>query len=129
MTHPRSALRVLLAISATCCAPSCGPAAAPPPTNAAGPRASAARPGEPDAATAPRFDRLVSEDIFAGFRGDGSALARGLARCEEALAKNPIDPQPLVWHGMAVGFLGGKAYREGDPARGRILVDEGSRET
>src|SRR5262249_36788473 len=121
MSHAYRSMFHAFAISAgVWCAAACRPALAPPATNV----------GRADAPTeVPRFDRIVSKDIFAGLRGDDEAMARGLARCEQALARNPIDPQPLMWHGLAIGALGGKAYRHGDPERGRILVDEGSRET
>lgn len=75
-----------------------------------------------------RFDKLVMGDIFAGFAGNAEALARGLRICDAALAKDPRDPQPLMWHAMATGFLAGKAYRDGDAARGRELAELGSRE-
>jgi hypothetical protein len=135
----RSSLRALFAIATGLwCASGCSPAVSPPPSNAAAsgppgavaaapPALLASRPRAP-AVVAPRFDRIVSDDIFAGLRGDEDAMARGLARCNEALAKDALDPQPLMWHALATGFLGGKAYREGDPARGRILVEQGDRE-
>src|SRR5215831_66543 len=101
MNMQRPNLRALFAIVTAWSAAGCSPALAPPPSNAAGNEAAAAAAPRPSAAAAaPRFDRVVSTDIFAGFHGDSDALARGLARCEEALARNPIDPQPLMWHAM-----------------------------
>jgi len=53
------------------------------------------------AAQAPFDYFAIQRDVFAGFAGDASALARALAACEQVLAENPDHPQALVWHGVA----------------------------
>ena len=55
----------------------------------------------PTPARTERFDNVVREDLFAGFAGDADALARGLKKCDEALAKNPKHAEALVWRGAA----------------------------
>jgi hypothetical protein len=130
----RSALGLLLA---TVAAPGCGsariPAAAtatdPPSAPATQARATTATPpaSRPGGATA-RFDYVVRDDYFAGVKGDEAAFTRAVQRIEDALAMNPLDPQPLMWHAMATGFLSGKAYRQGDTVRGHALEAQGGRE-
>lgn len=46
-----------------------------------------------------RFDQLVRVDFFSGFNGDEAALARGLKKCDETLAKDPKHAEALVWRG------------------------------
>jgi tetratricopeptide (TPR) repeat protein len=88
-------------------------------------------PAEPAAVRArpPRFDKLVMTDMFAGFAGDADALARGFRVVDAALASNPRDPQPLMWHATGTSFLAGQAARQGDSARARELGDQASRES
>jgi tetratricopeptide (TPR) repeat protein len=49
-----------------------------------------------------RFDYLVRADMFSGFEGDEAAFERAMALCEQRLAANPNDPEPLVWHGVGL---------------------------
>jgi tetratricopeptide (TPR) repeat protein len=67
-------------------------------------------------------------DFFAGFAGDAEALARGIRACDRALAADPHDAQPMIWHAMGDGFLAGQAARQGDAARARELEDRSGRE-
>jgi hypothetical protein len=93
------------------------------------------QPVEPAASTVaprprpPRFDKLVMADMFAGFAGDADALARGFRVIDAALARDPRDPQPLMWHATGTSFLAGQAARQGDLARARELGDQASRES
>lgn len=57
-----------------------------------------------------RFDLEVREDLFAGFGGDEAALKRGLAKCEEALKKNPKHAEALVWRGAGRVFMAGRLF-------------------
>jgi tetratricopeptide (TPR) repeat protein len=61
---------------------------------------------------AKRFDHEVREDIFAGFNGDDEALARGLKKCDEAIAKDPKNAEAVVWRGAARVFKAGKLFGE-----------------
>jgi hypothetical protein len=72
-----------------------------------------------------RFDKEVREDLFAGFRGDDKALARGLEKCDETLQKNPKHAEALVWRGAGRVFLAGKKFEAKNPAEGRKLWDSG----
>jgi hypothetical protein len=65
-----------------------------------------------------RFDYLVRADMFNGFDGDEAAFERAMALCEQRLAANPDDPEPLVWHGAGLMFRAGRAFMVGgrDPA-------------
>jgi hypothetical protein len=51
-----------------------------------------------------RFDYLVRADMFYGFEGDEEAFERAMALCEQRLAANPDDPEPLAWHGVGLMF-------------------------
>jgi tetratricopeptide (TPR) repeat protein len=57
-----------------------------------------------------RFDLEVREDLFAGFAGDEEALKRGLAKCEEAIKKEPKHAEALVWRGAARVYMAGKLF-------------------
>src|SRR5581483_1326926 len=72
-----------------------------------------------------RFDYLVREDMFAGFRGDSSALHRAMTLCEDTLRANPNHSQALVWHGCAIWYLSGQAFQSGDFQKGMALSDSG----
>ncbi|MCR9295984.1 MAG: hypothetical protein NXI32_24985 [bacterium] len=65
-----------------------------------------------------RFDLQVREDLFAGFEGDDEALKRGLAKCEETLAKVPDHPEALVWRGAAFVFMSGQSFQKGNQIEG-----------
>jgi tetratricopeptide (TPR) repeat protein len=60
-----------------------------------------------------RFDYLVRADMFNGFEGDEEAFDRAMALCEQRLAANPDDPEPLVWHGVGLMFRAGRAAMAG----------------
>lgn len=79
-------------------------------------------------APAPRFDRLVRADFFAGFDGDASRLARAMARCEAALAADPEHAEALVWHGAGLMFLAGQAFAGGDATKGLEMWERGFRQ-
>lgn len=132
----RSALGLLLVTAAA--APGCGSTLTPATANAAteSPPVPAVQarpttkqpPANRPAAVTARFDYVVRDDFFAGVGGDEAAFTRAVQRIEDALAANPLDPQPLMWHALATGFLSGKAYRQGDTTRGRALEAQGGRE-
>ena len=78
--------------------------------------------------TAPRperFDKIVREDIFAGFGGDDERLARGLKTIDETLAKNPKHSEALVWRGAARVFQSAKAFQTQKVAEGLNLWNSG----
>ncbi len=75
-----------------------------------------------------RFDLKVRNDFFAGFAGNGAALARGMEACEAVLAKNPKDAQALVWHGGGLLFQAGEAFQRGDQNKGTDLWTRGLKE-
>ena len=60
-----------------------------------------------------RFDYQVRADMFNGFEGDEEAFDRAMALCEQRLAANPDDPEPLVWHGVGLMFRAGRAAMAG----------------
>lgn len=60
-----------------------------------------------------RFDYLVRTDMFNGFEGDEEAFDRAMALCEQRLAANADDPEPLVWHGVGLMFRSGRAFMAG----------------
>jgi hypothetical protein len=77
---------------------------------------------------AQRFDNVVRNDFFAGYRGDAASLARGMATCEKALAADPADAAALVWHGGGLFFLSGQKFRAGDRQGGLELQRRGLEE-
>jgi tetratricopeptide (TPR) repeat protein len=116
MTTKRSAIRLVLGIVAVLL------------LAATAPRAQTTTAPAP-----PRFDEIVRADFFAGFRGDAARLARGMQRCEEALAADPDHPDALVWHGSGLMFLAGEAAARQDfltalerVQRGREQMDRAS---
>jgi uncharacterized protein (DUF1499 family) len=80
--------------------------------------------GKP-AAEAPRFDKTVREDIFAGFNGDAEAMQRGLRKCDEALQKDPKHAEAKVWRGAAKVFQASLAFRDKKQAEGFQLWTAG----
>jgi tetratricopeptide (TPR) repeat protein len=76
-------------------------------------------------AVAERFDFKVRQDFFDGLRGDKAALDRSMKVCEDALAKNANDPEPLVWHGAGTIARASVAFRAGDPQTGIPLFTKG----
>src|SRR5581483_738827 len=75
-----------------------------------------------------RFDLIVRNDFFAGFQGDHEALARGMAKAEEALAANPKFPEAMVWHGSGTFYLSGEAARNRDFPKAAELYQKGMAE-
>lgn len=75
--------------------------------------------------TKERFDHLVREDLFAGFGGDDVALARGLARCEATLSKNPKHSEALVWRGAVRIFQASKHFEKKEMREGGELWTKG----
>jgi len=74
---------------------------------------------------AQRFDNIVREDFFAGYRGDAARLARGMETCERALAGDPKNAAALVWHGAGVFFQSGQRFRAGDWQAGMEMQTRG----
>ena len=70
----------------------------------------------PSGAAGERFDNLVREDMFKGFKGDAAAFARAMATCEAALAKDPHYPPALAWHGSGLLVRGQTALSRRDSA-------------
>jgi len=85
--------------------------------------ASAMQPAAP--AQTVRFDMEVRADFFAAFSGDMVRFERGMARCEEELAKNPNHAEAMVWHGSGVFFRAGMAFQKGDIQNGMALYQRG----
>ena len=77
------------------------------------------------AAPPQRFDFVVRADFFAGYQGDAARLERGMARCDEELAKNPDHAEALVWRGGGFMFLAGQAFQAGDTQKGMQLWQRG----
>ena len=80
------------------------------------------------AAAAPRFDRLVRADFFAGMSGDRDRLQKAMAVCEQALAANPKHAEAMVWHGAGTYYLAGQAFAAGDSEKGIELALRGQAE-
>jgi len=60
-----------------------------------------------------RFDMVVREDIFNGFRGDDEALKRGLDACETELKAHPKNAEAMVWRGAVRVFSAGQLFGAG----------------
>ncbi len=89
------------------------------------PAAPAPAPVTAAAPEAERFDEKVRADFFDGLRGDTAAMDRAMKACDEALAKNPRDPEAMVWHGAGVVGRASIAFRAGDRAKGIELYTKG----
>jgi hypothetical protein len=76
-------------------------------------------------APAQRFDYLVRGDMFEGFDGNEEAFDRAMALCEQRLAANPDDPEPLVWHGVGLMFRAGRAFMAGGRDQGAVFGRQG----
>ena len=72
-----------------------------------------------------RFDYLVRADMFNGFEGDEEAFERAMALCEQRLAANPDDPEPLVWHGVGLMFRAGRAAMAGGRDQAAVFGRQG----
>ena len=75
-----------------------------------------------------RFDNLVREDLFEGFRGDTESLERGLKNCEVALAKDPKHAEALVWRGAARVYKAGQAFQAKKSGEGIKLYNTGMKD-
>ncbi len=72
-----------------------------------------------------RFDKLVREDLFAGFGGDDVALKRGLDQCDAALLKNPHHAEALVWRGAVRVFQSSQLFAKKQMIAGISLWSKG----
>ncbi len=75
--------------------------------------------------TAERFDKLVREDIFAGFGGDEAAMIRGMAKCDAALADDPKHAEALVWRGAVRVFQASQFFAKKQMITGMTLWSKG----
>jgi len=72
-----------------------------------------------------RFDMTVRNYFFAGLAGDAASLQKGMKICEDILAKDPKQPEALVWHGMGLTSQSREAFQKGDQQNGSILWQRG----
>lgn len=91
------------------------------------PRTPAAAAPEPPAHSKPnaRFDKLVREDLFAGFGGDEAALKRGLEKCELTLRADPRHAEALVWRGAVRIFQASQLFGKNQFLSGMSLWSQG----
>jgi len=75
-----------------------------------------------------RFDMKVRNYFFAGLAGDATSLQQGMEICEEILAQDPKQAEPLVWHGMGLVARSRDAFQKGDQQTGITLWDRGLKE-
>ena len=94
---------------------------------AVGPRSAPAKDDAKQAPTVPteRFDKLVREDMFAGFGGDEAAMIRGLAKCDAALTRDPKHAEPLVWRGAVRVFQASGCFAKKQMFAGMSLWSKG----
>ncbi len=72
-----------------------------------------------------RFDMKVRNYFFAGLAGDASSLQKGMKICEDILARDPKQPEALVWHGMGLVQQSQEAFQKGDQQNGAVLWQRG----
>jgi hypothetical protein len=72
-----------------------------------------------------RFDFKVRQYFFAGLAGDAASLQKGMKICEDILAKDPKQPEALVWHGMGLVSESREAFQKGDPQHGAAMWQRG----
>ncbi len=72
-----------------------------------------------------RFDMKVRNYFFAGLAGDTSSLQKGMKICEDILARDPKQPEALVWHGMGLVQQSQEAFQKGDQQNGAVLWQRG----
>jgi hypothetical protein len=72
-----------------------------------------------------RFDMKVRNYFFAGLAGDAASLQKGMTICEEILAKDPKQPEALVWHGTGLVSQSRAAFQKGDQQNGAALWQRG----
>jgi tetratricopeptide (TPR) repeat protein len=75
-----------------------------------------------------RFDFKVRNYFFAGLAGDAPSLQKGMKICEEILAKDPHQPEALVWHGTGLVTESRAAFQKGDDQTGSTLWQKGLEE-
>jgi tetratricopeptide (TPR) repeat protein len=107
-------MRILMLATLAACATTQPP---PPAASSAPPTVAAAKPE--------RFDDKIRQDFFDGIRGDAAALDRAQKLCEDTLAKQPDQPEALVWHGAAITARSTLAFRSGDRNKGMELYAKG----
>ena len=81
------------------------------------------KPSQPDPTV--RFDKLVREDLFAGFGGDEAALKRGLDKCEATLTADPKHAEALVWRGAVRVFQSSLLFAKFQMLAGMSLWSKG----
>lgn len=72
-----------------------------------------------------RFDYKVRNYFFAGLAGDTASLDKGMKICEDILARDPKQPEALVWHGTGLVSESRTALQNGDEKRGADLWQRG----
>ncbi len=72
-----------------------------------------------------RFDMKVRNYFFAGLAGDATSLQKGMKICEDILARDPKQPEALVWHGMGLVQQSQEAFQKGDQQNGAVLWQRG----
>ena len=72
-----------------------------------------------------RFDMKVRNYFFAGLAGDAASLQKGMRICEDILAKDPQQPEALVWHGTGLVAESREAFQKGDQQNGAALWQRG----
>lgn len=72
-----------------------------------------------------RFDFKVRNYFFAGMAGDAASLQKGMQICEQILAKDPKQPEALVWHGTGLISQSRQAFDKGDQQNGEVLWQRG----
>jgi tetratricopeptide (TPR) repeat protein len=72
-----------------------------------------------------RFDMKVRNYFFAGLAGDAGSLQKGMKICEDILARDPKQPEALVWHGMGLVQQSREAFQKGDQQNGAALWQRG----
>ena len=56
------------------------------------------------------------------------ALARGMIKCEQALAKDPKNAEALVWYGSGLSYEAKRAFMAGDVEKGRKIQAQAVKE-
>jgi len=72
-----------------------------------------------------RFDFKVRQYFFAGLAGDAASLQKGMKICEDILASDPKQAEPLVWHGTGLVTESRQAFEKGDEQTGTQLWQRG----
>ena len=67
----------------------------------------------------------VRNYFFAGLAGDAGSLQKGMKICEDILARDPKQPEALVWHGMGLVQQSREAIQKGDQQNSAVLWQRG----